>query len=336
MLVFDRQAVEESAEMSRCIGLVEDCFGLVESDAIRQMNPHTFRLDRPDSQYGYGLLATYQAVVEPYDVGGVKWLGEYLRNSARDLPNSAAVNVLSDTETALPLAILDGGPVTELRTAAGAAVGATYLARPDSSTLAIVGCGRQGRAHLDAMREQFDLSRVYAYDHHEENRRRFARAFGDALDVRAVDSPRAAVVDADIVCTVSTADEPVVDAEWLPAGCHVAATAGFKDLDPACSRLADAWYLGWRGRDENWIDGDEQGTYGPETLSLGDVDGDLAELVREDRHGRRRRDDRTLLTHMGMPALDVVVSNHVYERGRETGSGDPLSLFDCDRDDLPA
>lgn len=313
-----------------CIDRVEDTFVWVGEDKVEQVNPVELWLSEPDDEYGYGNVSSYPAVLEPLGVAGNKWLGVFHRNAKRGLPTLSAVNVLNDAETAMPFAVLDGQSVTAMRTAGHAAVGAKHLAREDSSTVAIIGCGEEGRTHLQVMDDLFDLDTVNACDIDDEVRGAFVEHMEAelGLEVTGYEDAREAVRGADIVCTVTTADTPIVMEEWIEPGTHVAATNGFLDLDPEFAEAADKWVLGLRDRDLLWIDGDQVGITGPEGLSRDDVHADLPEVIVGDATGRESADERTVMSHMGMPALDIAASHLAYEKAKDAGIGTTLTLHE--------
>jgi ornithine cyclodeaminase/alanine dehydrogenase-like protein (mu-crystallin family) len=116
--------------------------------------------------------------------------------------------------------------------------------------------------------------------------------------------------------------------EWIEPGTHVAATNGFLDLDPEFAGAADKWVLGLRDRDLLWVDGDQVGITGPEGLSRDDVHADLPEVIVGDAAGRESADERTVMSHMGMPALDIAASHLAYEKAKDAGIGTTLTLHE--------
>lgn len=325
-----RSDVTSVLSAADCIDRVEDTFVWVGEDKVEQVNPVELWLSEPDDEYGYGNVSSYPAVLEPLGVAGNKWLGVFHRNAKRGLPTLSAVNVLNDAETAMPFAVLDGQSVTAMRTAGHAAVGAKHLAREDSSTVAIIGCGEEGRTHLQVMDDLFDLDTVNACDIDDEVRGAFVEHMEAelGLEVTGYEDAREAVRGADIVCTVTTADTPIVMEEWIEPGTHVAATNGFLDLDPEFAGAADKWVLGLRDRDLLWVDGDQVGITGPEGLSRDDVHADLPEVIVGDAAGRESADERTVMSHMGMPALDIAASHLAYEKAKDAGIGTTLTLHE--------
>lgn len=330
LLFLSRSDVDETVSAEDCIERVENTFRWVGDGKVEQVNPVELWLSQPEDEYGYGNVSSYPAYIEPLGIAGNKWLGVFHRNAKRGLPTLSAVNVINDANTAMPLAIMDGQSVTAMRTAGHAAVGAKYLAREDSSVVTIVGCGDEGRTHLRVMDALFDIEQVNACDIDDSVREQFVEEMESnlGLDITGYADAREAVAGADILCMVTTADSPIVMEEWIEPGTHVAATNGFLDLDPEFTRTADKWVLGHRDRDLLWIDGDQVGITGPEGLSREDVYADLPEVLAGTKAGRESTDERTVMSHMGMPALDIAASHLVYQKAIETGVGTTLTLHD--------
>jgi ornithine cyclodeaminase/alanine dehydrogenase-like protein (mu-crystallin family) len=151
------------------------------------------------------------------------------------------------------------------------------------------------------------------------------------LRIVPASSVEQAVSGADIVCVVTTASQPVLLEAWVEPGTHVCAATGFLDVDKRCARAFNKWVVGWYGRDLEWIEGPETGKIGglsPGDLTKGDIYADLATDILSDRKpGREGPEERTIMTHMGMPALDVAMSSLVYDLAVEAGRGHVLGLF---------
>lgn len=336
ILVVSRHDVEAlltpKATYERCL----ETFRWVGEGRVDQVNPvNLFVTDRstPEPEFGHGVVQAFPAMVRPLDRAAVKWLGSYRKNPARGLPAISAIDLVSDTVTGMPLALVDGTSVTNMRTGGHAAVGARYLARPDSSTVAIVGCGNEGRTHLRILAELFPIESVLAFDINQEVVERFAVEMRDALavEVDPVSSVEEAARQADIICVVTTAPEPVLLEPWVPEGAHVCATTGFRDVDKACATAFDKWVVGYYGRDLEWIEGPEVGKLGglrPGDLTRADIHADLAsDIIPGARPGREHDAERTIMTHMGMPALDAAVASMVYELAIEAGAGTWIRVF---------
>jgi ornithine cyclodeaminase len=133
---------------------------------------------------------------------------------------NAGFTAVLDADTGELVAILDdGGWLTEIRTAAASAVSAALLARPESTSLAILGGGFQAAFQVAALREAFMLSDVRSWSRSAATRQRFAAE----NDTRAMDTVAEAVAGADIVICCTSAREPVLHASVLTPGTHVVA-----------------------------------------------------------------------------------------------------------------
>jgi ornithine cyclodeaminase/alanine dehydrogenase-like protein (mu-crystallin family) len=144
-------------------------------------------------------------------------------NAARGLSTVQALVVWLDAATGAPLAMLDGGAVTAMRTGAATGVATRLLARPDSDTLAVIGAGGQAEWQVRAVLAARPIRRVLVYARSAETREAFSTrmAATTRVDVTAVASAEAAVSAADIVCCATTSTAPVFDAAWLRPGAHV-------------------------------------------------------------------------------------------------------------------
>ena len=148
------------------------------------------------------------------------------------------VIVLFDRDSGAPVCVVDAGEVTAIRTACASAVATDVLARSDATTLAILGTGGQAWHHALALRHVRPISHVAVWGRDIGKARGFAERVSTELGThaRACASVREATRDADIVCTVSAASEPILDFDDVAAGTHVNAVgssrAGPVEIDP--------------------------------------------------------------------------------------------------------
>lgn len=332
VLFLSRSDINNLLTFRDCFERCLETFRWVGEGRIEQVSPVNFWLSPPEGPYGRGVIQAFPARVKAINVAGIKWLSAYRENRRRGLPYLSAIDIISNTETGMPLAIIEGAIVTNMRTAGHAGVGAKYLAKENSTVIAIIGCGNQGRTHLEMMNELFSIEQVRTFDVIKEANEVFVSEMSKKLklNIKSFDSAKEAVRDADIICMVTTSMSPVVKEEWLKPGCHVCATVGFMDLDPNCAVKFDKWVVGWYGRDLDWVDGEEVGKMGPKVFpyTRKNIYADLAtELILGKKPGRERNEERTIMTHLGMPALDVAVAELVYQKAKEHNAGTLLKLF---------
>src|SRR5262245_11854054 len=147
---------------------------------------------------------------------GLKAVTFYPPNAQRGIQTHMATIFLVDPETGMPLAIMDGRLITEMRTAAVSAAATKLLARPDAKTLAILGSGVQARSHVEALRLVRSFAEIRVWSPTRERAEQFAREVGATAT-----SAEEAVRGADVVVTVTSSKTPVLKGSWLKAGCHV-------------------------------------------------------------------------------------------------------------------
>jgi ornithine cyclodeaminase/alanine dehydrogenase-like protein (mu-crystallin family) len=247
---------------------------------------------------------------------GVKLVSLTPANPGRGLPLLHASYVLFDAETQAPEAVLDGSALTALRTAAVSGLATRLLSRQDAERLVVFGAGVQARSHLEAMcsvRPAIDLvvvsrSRGAAEALVEEG-------LGRGLTARVGDPE--AVRGADLVCTCTTAEEPLFDGSWLPAGVHVNAAGSYRpetrELDTEAMRRArvvvETREVALAEAGELLIPVREG------AIDAGHIVADLAETVRG-AEVRRSPDDVTLFKSVGMAFEDLVVARAIVDVGR--------------------
>ena len=147
---------------------------------------------------------------------GLKAVTFYPSNAQRGIPTHMATIFLVDPETGVPLAIMDGRLITEMRTAAVSAAATKLLASRDANVLAILGSGVQARSHAEALRLVRNFEEIRVWGPTSEHAERFAKEIG----AKSMSAEKA-VHGADVVVTATNAKTPVLKGSWLKRGCHV-------------------------------------------------------------------------------------------------------------------
>jgi ornithine cyclodeaminase/alanine dehydrogenase-like protein (mu-crystallin family) len=151
-------------------------------------------------------------------------------NPAHGLPSVQALVVWLDAATGRARALLDGAAVTALRTGAASGVATGLLARPDASTLAMLGTGAQAEWQVRAVLAARPIRRVVVHSPTPDHRQRFAERMAQAteVEVTVASSAQEALAEADVVCCATTSATPVFDAAWLRGGTHVNGIGAFR------------------------------------------------------------------------------------------------------------
>jgi len=157
------------------------------------------------------------------DAFGAKVLSVFPKNFEVGRPSHQGVVLLFDPVTGELACVADARSVTAIRTAAASAVATDALARPDATRLALLGYGEQAETHARAIAKVRPLSRIVVWGRSPERARAFATRLQHEIgtEVAVAETAEAAVADADIVCTVTAAAEPILKGAWLPPGAHV-------------------------------------------------------------------------------------------------------------------
>jgi len=233
------------------------------------------------------------------------------------------VVVLFSLEEARVEAVLEAETLSELRTAAASGVAAKCLARADASTLGLIGCGRQGAAHVDALRVALpSLERVVVYCRNAERLVRFCNEH----DCDPAESHSDAAAQ-DVVVTATTSRDPVVRGEWLRDGALV---CGVGANDPAARELDNvvlerATFVCCDSREQSMHEAGDL----IEPVERGVLDWlevhELHEVVAGEVDGRHADSDIVLFKSNGLAAWDLAVAARVVELARERGVGTELS-----------
>ena len=276
----------------------------------------------PDRSGLLGLMPGYLG--EPRSFG-LKVVSIMPGNHGGEYDSHQGVVMLFGVEHGEPLAVMDAGSITAIRTAAVSGVATRALARADAGDLAILGSGVQAVSHLDAMRAVRPLRRVRVWSRTRANAERFAAREGarTRLPVEAVESPRAAVEGADLVCTTTAAREPVLAGAWLAPGAHVNAVgACFKDareLDAAAVARARLYV----DRRESALAEAGDFLLARAEGAVGDahIVGELGDLLLGRLPGRGGADEVTLFESLGIAIEDLAAAHRVHARALATGTG---------------
>ncbi len=268
------------------------------------------------------------AYVQEVEAAGLKWVSGYPSNPAKGLPYITGLLVLNDPDTGIPIAVMDCGWVTAMRTGASAGISAKYLARPDSSVAAIIGCGVQARTSLMALVEVLPkLSGVACYDLFPASTDKFIQdmsAMFPKLEFVAYDTPGGTIPDADVVVTaipIVDEPEPLLDADALkPGGLAVSldydaawTSAAINQCDKYCSDdIGQMVYTKGQGTHFRGI---------PQQVYA-----DLGELAAGLKQGRTNATERIFSMNMGIAVDDMVTARVLYQRALETGKGARLPL----------
>jgi len=273
---------------------------------------------------GDNFIHAMPAYIPALKAAGIKWVSGFTENFRRGLPYITGLLILNDVETGLPLAVMDCVWITAMRTGAATALSARFLARKDSSTVGILGCGVQGRTNLEALKVLFPVKRVRAYDTDPAISGRYASEMSKRfnIDVTPVPTPQQAVKGCDIVVTagpILKKPHRTIRPGWFEEGSFASLvdfdsywdSEAMKESSKFCTDDV-AQLMHYKG----------VGYF----QDIPPIHADLGELVAGKKSGRENARERTMTANLGLAIDDMAVAPKIYERALEMGIGKRLPL----------
>jgi ornithine cyclodeaminase/alanine dehydrogenase-like protein (mu-crystallin family) len=319
LLVLAHEDVKRLLVMDECIELMAEA--LADLARGRSWQPLRFVVRPPEEQSLMGLMPAHRSSPEPSY--GLKTVCIFPRNPGRGLDPHQGGVMLFDGETGELRALVNASAVTSIRTAAVSGVATRALARPDSHVLAILGSGVQARPHLEAMARVLPFEEARVWSRTAEHAQSFAVEAEAPFPVKAVESAEAAVRGADVVVTVTSAREPIIERGWLAPGAHVNAVGSSiptaRELDSATIAAA-ALFVDRRESTVNesgeYLRAVEEERIGPDHIRA-----ELGEVLAGSHEGRRSDDELTVFVSLGLAVEDLAAAEYLYRRARSEGAG---------------
>jgi ornithine cyclodeaminase len=303
MIFIDRDEVRERLTYEICIPVVRRAMMALAAGETRQLLRGIIPL--ADGRM-YGAMTGAMGAREVF---GSKLISVFPENFAKGIQSHQGVVVLFDPQTGAPSCVAHAGEVTAIRTAAASAVATDALARPDAAHLAILGYGEQAETHLRALRLVRPLASVRVWGRSPERAKAFAEHMSaeTGLSVAVATTARAAVAEADIVCTVSGAAEPILLGEWIRPGTHLnlvgSSRAGPVEVDDAVvlmSRFIADSREGVLAQGAEFLKAKQAGLIGDDH-----VVGEIGEVLLGRLEGRQSSDQVTAYKSLGHIVQDL-------------------------------
>lgn len=309
MQIITADQVERTLDMRQCIDLMRTALiALSRGDARQIVRPVMPLFDRNV----LGMMPAYDA---ERNVAAVKILSVFPNNYQKNIPSHQGHVVVFETETGGVKAIVDAESITGIRTAAASAAVTDVLARPDASRLAVLGTGVQGRRHLEAIMLVRPLTEVTVWSLRPDSAARYAKEMAEktGLPIRVCADAHEAARDADIICTVTPAKEPILSAADVKKGAHVnavgACTPDARELASdlmAAGRLFVDWKPAAVVEAGDYVLAVKDGE-----LTEDHILGEAGQVLVGDLPGRISADDITIFKSLGQAVQDLVAANYV-------------------------
>jgi len=257
-------------------------------------------------------------------VYGVKWVAVFPENPKEGYRNVTGTMILSELTHGHTLSVMDAGYLTEIRTAAIGATAAKYLARENAKTIGFIGAGQQARRHLDMVKiVRPEIKTCYVSSLADGSTERFIEEerllHPDIEFIDCQDNYEKAIVDADIIVTAISGQEPILKAKWIKKGAFYIHVAGWED-EYAVPKLAskivcDDWEC-IKHRTQTISRMYKEGL-----LRDDEIYSDLDEIATGRKPGRESDDEFIYFCSVGLAFIDVSFAKYIYDKCIERGKG---------------
>jgi len=311
--------------MNECIELMHRTMIAVSEGRI--VLPLRSKLVMPDTR---GMLGNMPAYLGDPECFGVKLVSLIPHNKPPQYSSHLGLVLLFEVEHGQPVALLDGAAVTAIRTAAASGLATRLLARLDASDLAILGAGEQASSHLAAVSAVRKLRRIRVWGRDRAKAAEFARSesakYGVAIEV--ADTPRDAVAQADIICTVTKAAEPILLGDWIEPGAHlnvVGSSVPTRAEIDTSAVVKSRFFVDYRpstlAEAGEYLQAVRAGAITPEHILA-----EIGEVANGSKVGRTTPRDITLYKSLGIAPQDLASAHYVLQKAQERDIGQVINF----------
>ena len=310
----------DSITMEECITIMENIFIQLEED--QAFNPLRSAMLIPGEN---GLLSMMPGYVNKQDIMGIKSVSVYPENANIGLESHQGSVTLFNALNGTPLAIMEAGQITAIRTAAVSGLATRILAKKNSKILAILGSGIQARTHIEAMTTILNLEEIRVWSKNKKNAKRLVEEQRKkyAIPFRPFDTVNEAIYNADIICTTTAAVEPILQGKYLMQGVHINAVGSSvrntRELDGFAIKLSKLYV----DKIESTINesGDFLMAKQEGTIDDNHIIGTLGEILTKQKKGRNNINDITLFKSLGLAVEDIATAFFIYDKYVKSNKG---------------
>jgi ornithine cyclodeaminase/alanine dehydrogenase-like protein (mu-crystallin family) len=317
LMIVNAAALERLVTMEEAVSLIDRAMRELSGGAIEAP-------ERWGMSTGRGGRMVLMPGAQADGVGfGVKVLSLFDEEARGDFPGHQGVVILFDGRTGRPLVIADAAAITGLRTAAATAVATRALARSDSSSLALLGCGEQARFHVRALPLVRDIREVRLWAGRNRARaERFAEGhLGGFERVTLFDDVREVVKGADIVCTLTHSADPILEGKWLEPGQHLnligSSVVGAREVDD--DAVARGRFIVDSRSHALSQAGELVHAMAAGTVTDSHIHAEIGEILEGTTSGRADEAEITIYKSLGHIVQDIAVASAASASGRREG-----------------
>ena len=317
--IINAEQVRMLLPMDECVDIMAAAMQAASAGSVAV--PPRLIMPLIDDSAHFGLMPGSSSDPQVY---GAKIISLHTSNPAQGRPAVQGFVTLFNHVTGAPIAIIEGGQLTAIRTAAASGLATRYLARANARSHGIFGTGVQAVTHIDAIALTRPISVVLIWGRDADKAQALAETSADrtGLDVRATVDPEEAA-HCDIISTVTGSSEPILRGHWIGAGAHINlvgahspdAREADSDLMANASIYADLLASLFNESGDVLIPINEG------RIKRSDVKGEIGQVVLGDLAGRSSEQEITVYKSLGITAQDLFAAHLVYSKAVETGVG---------------
>jgi ornithine cyclodeaminase/alanine dehydrogenase-like protein (mu-crystallin family) len=267
------------------------------------------------------------ASIEEVSSVGIKWGCCYPENRVNFGSRQAnALVIYNDFLSGVPLAVMDGLYITEIRTPCVTFASAKYMARPNTATFGMIGCGIQGREHVRIVCNTLkNLERIYVYDNFEPAADALIKDLQPVVPCKIVKakSIEEVIKSCEVVATATAIPErpnPQIKNEWVTKGQTLLLCDCHTLVEDEIVKRADKYTLDSIAQHE-LLAGFNYYPHG-----LPKVYAEIGEVCGGHKPGRERDDELIVCNNVGMAVEDMMVLRIMFDRALESKAGRFLPL----------
>jgi ornithine cyclodeaminase/alanine dehydrogenase-like protein (mu-crystallin family) len=303
MRFIDREEISRRLTYEVCIPIVREAMIAFSRGETKQL----LRSILPLSEGR--LFGVMPGAMGAHAAFGAKLISVFHGNFARGVQSHQGLVILFDPESGAPVCVLDAGEITAIRTASASAVATDALARKDARRLALLGYGEQAATHARAIAKVRNLESIVVWGRSPARAQNFAERMQSELAIPIVLAAdvRSAVADADIICTVTSAAEPILQGDWVRPGTHLnlvgSSHAGPCEVDNALvvrSRFIADSREGVLSQGAEFLRAKAAGLIGEEHIVA-----EIGQVLAGDIEGRRSSEEITVYKSLGHIVQDL-------------------------------
>lgn len=324
ILFFSGADIRKVLSMEKSIEAMRSAFtALSNKEAVM---PVRMRLDMAADNANALFMPVYIPTMKKV---GIKTVTNNIDNGQRGLPIVHAMMMLFDSETGIPLAVMDGEAITAMRTGAVSGLATALLARGDARTAAIIGTGTQGETQLEAVCTARKITTAYVFDRDAGKAETFAGKMRSRLgiEILVADSPEV-IAEADVICTATPSRSPVFDHTRLKKGVHINGVGSYKPdmIEIPPETIVDAKVVvdhaqGCLAEAGDLVQPMEQGV-----ITRNHIHGELGDVVTGKITARENDEETTVFKSVGVAVQDLACADLVLRLAGEQKLGTTLQL----------